>query len=126
MKIATPFAAAHPSTFAQAAHETADAYDRVLFCSDRMRIIVCRADRQWVVQTRKDFSSAKERPWVARDYCRTKAGIQRVTKTDLALGIPGLQAFVDGLTDRLSPITRAPLPPAPPRPALNISQGTAT
>ncbi len=112
-------------TSAPVLHETADAYDRVLFCSDRIRVIVCRGDHQWIVQTRKPFASTDDRPWVARNFCRTKAGMERVTKIDLARGILGLRDFVKSLTERFTPVTRAPLPPAPPRLAQNISQGTA-
>jgi hypothetical protein len=113
-------------TSASVLHETADAYDCILFCSGRIRLIVCRGNHQWIVQTRKPFASTHDRPWVARDFCRTKAGMQRVTKTDLARGIFGLWDFVNGLTERFTPVPCAPMPSALPRPAQNISQGTAT
>ena len=112
-------------TSASVLHETADAYDCILFCSGRIRVIVCRGNHQWIVQTRKPFASTHDRPWVARNFCRTKAGMERVTKIDLARGILGLRDFVDGLTERFTPVSRAPLPPAPLCPAQSISQGTA-
>jgi hypothetical protein len=124
MNTATPFAAAPTSTSAKAVLETANAYHRVLFCTERFRVIVCRGDHQWIVQTRKPIGGTHDRPWVARNFCRTKAGMERVTKIDLARGILGLRDFVNGLTERFTPVSRAPLPPAPPRPAQNISQGT--
>ncbi len=59
MNIATPSTVA---TSASVIHETADAYDRVLFCTGRFSIIVFRGNDQWIVQTREPFGGTHERP----------------------------------------------------------------
>ena len=118
-KITAPIA-----TSTSVIHGTADAHDHILFCAGRFRVILCRGHHPWIVKTRKPLGGTHERPWVARD-CRTKAGMQHVTKTDLALCIPGLRDFVDRLAERISAMTRATPPPKIPPLKPMTSQGTA-
>jgi hypothetical protein len=106
-------------------HGTADPHERVLLCAGRFRVIVCRGNHPWIVQSRKPLGGTHERPWVARDNCRTKPGMQDVTKTDLALCISGLWDFVDRLAERISAMTcDTPPPSIPPLKPIKL-QGTA-
>jgi hypothetical protein len=81
--------------------ETADGYDRVLFLAPcgRLRIVGCRDDLQWIVQTRASMGSLKAFPWAGRSYCRTKAGLRIVTGAAHYPDSPALRAFVETLPD---------------------------
>lgn len=89
-------------TTASSKQETADGYARVLFLAPcgRLRIVACRDDRQWVLQTRAPMDSPKAFPWAGRSYCMSKAGLRIVTGAAHYPDSPAIRAFVETLPER--------------------------
>ena len=82
--------------------ETSDNYRRGLFLSAdrRLRIIVCRDGIQWIVQTRRPFTTKSPYPWSARGFCTSKLGIKRTLGKPRIAATPGLAEFIEALPDR--------------------------
>lgn len=55
--------------------ETDDAYPVIAEISDSLRVINCRDDIQWIVQSRNGKTSG----WRGRHYCRTRTSLIRIT-----------------------------------------------
>ena len=57
--------------------ESDDAYPVVAQISDRVRVISCRDDIQWIVQKRVNKSTHS---WRGKSFCRTRAALIRDTR----------------------------------------------
>lgn len=83
---------------AQAAHETADSYSKVVAVScDGRRVIVCKDDLQWIVQRRKNGGA--DRPWRAVGYCRTRKAVTRLCATSCGRIDPTAAAVLTALPE---------------------------
>lgn len=66
----------------------------VVQINERWRVIVCRDDIQWILQSRK--GSYKGRPaWRGKSFCRTKEGL--LSHIREKLGIKGVNIRIDDL-----------------------------
>ena len=74
----TPYPCADKTSKRHDNRECSDTYSRIVFATDKHRVIVCKDTFQWIIQRRRPAKQPAERAWGALGYCVTRKALLRL------------------------------------------------